>query len=289
MAPKRRRVAVAREIAKTYMFSRSQIDSTDVGGLVKNRMVGAGRAPGRETILRPHDNEVVIFRDLLYAGLRFPLHPAVVDILRYFDIYLHQLTPNAILRLSVYMWICRTPNIKPSAEGFALAHQVHHQRRTVFKEEGDQSVEKDCQFGCLNFSYKSGVVSPVTAYRNKWTSDWQQHWFYYTVSHPTPGGTHPLAIKEQPPLHESYAKNPSCPEGDEFVMILRRFARKYSTHDIMEEYRSIPVRPLVDGWAVADDAWADHIGGIPCPDWMKVFGFTSVRELSCVLRWISPF
>jgi hypothetical protein len=65
--------------------------------------------------------------------------------------------------------------IKPSTEGFASAHQVHHQRRTVFEEEGDQSVEKDCQFGCLNFSYKSGVVSPVTAYRNKWPSDWQQH------------------------------------------------------------------------------------------------------------------
>jgi hypothetical protein len=156
-----------------------------VGSLVKNRMVGAGRAPGRETIPRPRDNEVVIFRDLLYAGLRFPLHPAVVDILRYFDIYLHQLTPNAILRLSVYMCICRTTKIKPSAEGFASAHQVHHQRRTVFEEEGDQSVEKDCQFGCLNFSYKSGVVSPVTAYRNKWPSDWQQHWFYHTVT-PSP-------------------------------------------------------------------------------------------------------
>jgi hypothetical protein len=138
-----------------------------VEALVKNRMVEAGRAPGRETVPRPRDNEVVIFRDLLYAGLRFPLHPAVVDILRYFDIYLHQLTPNAILRLSVYMWICRTTKIKPSAEGFASAHQVHHQRRTVFEEEGDQSVEKDCQFGCLNFSYKAGVVSPVTAYRNK--------------------------------------------------------------------------------------------------------------------------
>jgi hypothetical protein len=89
-------------------------------------MVGAGRALGRETIPRPHDNEVVIFHNLLYAGLRFPLHPAVVDILRYFDIYLHQLTPNAILRLSVYMWICRTTKIKPSALGFASAHQVHH-------------------------------------------------------------------------------------------------------------------------------------------------------------------
>jgi hypothetical protein len=160
MAPKRRRDAVVNEIPKTYTFGRRQIDNTDVGSLVKNRMVGAGRAPGRETVLRPHDNKVVIFCDLLYAGLRFPLHPAVVDILRYFDIYLHQLTTNAILRLSVYMWICRTTKIKPSAEGFASAHQ---------------SVEKDYQFGCLNFSYKSGVVSPVTAYRNKWPSDWQQH------------------------------------------------------------------------------------------------------------------
>jgi hypothetical protein len=49
-------------------------------------------------------------------------------------------------------------------------------------------------------------------------------------------------------------------------MMLRRFARKYSTRDIVEEYRSIPVCPLVDGWAVADDAWAADIGGIPCPD-----------------------
>jgi hypothetical protein len=61
-------------------------------------------------------------------------------------------------------------------------------------------VEKDCQFGCLNFSYKSGVVSPVTAYRNKWPSDWQQHWLYHTVTPPAPGESHPLATKELPPF-----------------------------------------------------------------------------------------
>jgi hypothetical protein len=135
MSPKRRRDAGTKEIPKTYTFGRSQIDGTNVGSLVKNRMVGTARAPGRETVPRPRDNEVVIFRDLLYVGLRFPLHPAVVDILRYFDIYLHQLTPIAILRLSVYMWICRTTKIKPSAEGFASAHQVHHQRRAVVDGE----------------------------------------------------------------------------------------------------------------------------------------------------------
>jgi hypothetical protein len=52
-------------------------------------MVGTARAPGKETVPNPRDNEVVIFRNLLFAGLRFLLHLAVVDILRYFDIYLH--------------------------------------------------------------------------------------------------------------------------------------------------------------------------------------------------------
>jgi hypothetical protein len=142
MAPKRRRDPVTKEIPKTYTFGRSLIDETDMNNLQKNRMIVAARAPNRETVPKPRDNEVVIFRDLLFAGLRFPLHPVVVDILRYFDIYLHQLTPNAILRLSVYMWICRTMKIKPSVEGFASAHQVHHQRRTVFEKRGTIPCKK---------------------------------------------------------------------------------------------------------------------------------------------------
>jgi hypothetical protein len=127
-------------------------------------------------------------------------------------------------------------------------------------------MERDCQFGCLNFSYKSGVVSPVTAYRNKWPSNWQQHWLYHNVTPLIAGEPYPLATRVMPPLHDSYTKNPAFPEGDEFVMMLCRFAHKYSTHDIVEEYRCIAVCPLLDGWAVADDAWAARIGGIPCPD-----------------------
>jgi hypothetical protein len=106
MAPKRRRDTVAKDFPKTYTFRRSLIDEGDVASLQKNQMIESVRAPGKVTLPKPRENEVVIFWDLLFAGLRFPLHLAVVDILRSFDIYLHQLTPNAILHLSVYMWIC---------------------------------------------------------------------------------------------------------------------------------------------------------------------------------------
>jgi hypothetical protein len=81
-----------------------------------------------------------------------------------------------------------------------------------------------------------------------------------------PRGVAPAGYEGAAPLHESYTKNPSCPEGDEFVMMLRRFARKYNTCDIVEEYHNILVCPLVDGWAIANDAWADGIGGTPCAD-----------------------
>jgi hypothetical protein len=91
--------------------------------------------------------------------------------------------------------------IKPSAEGFASAHQV----------EGDQTVEKDCQFGCLNFSCKSDVVSPITAYRNKWPSDWQQQWLYHTVTPPALRESHPLATEELPPFMSRIRRTPPAP------------------------------------------------------------------------------
>jgi hypothetical protein len=66
-------------------------------------------------------------------------------------------------------------------------------------------------------------------------------------------------------------------------MMLRRYDRKYNTRDIVEQYRSIPVCPLLDGCAVAEDTWAADIGGISCPDWTKAFGFTLAREFPVLL------
>jgi hypothetical protein len=76
------------------------------------------------------------------------------------------------------------------------------------------------------------------------------------------GELHPLPTKVLRPLHNSYTKNPACPEGDEFVSMLHRFAIKYITRDFVEEYRTILVYLLLDGWSIADDASASDAGGI---------------------------
>jgi hypothetical protein len=55
------------------------------------------------TIPLPEDNEVVVFQSFLKAGLHFLLHWMVVEVLKRFDIFLHQLIPNAIMRLGVFI------------------------------------------------------------------------------------------------------------------------------------------------------------------------------------------
>jgi hypothetical protein len=64
---------------------------------------GLIRFGGEETIPKLENDEVVVFKSFFKAGLRFPLHGMIADVLENFEIYLHQLTPNTIVRLSVYI------------------------------------------------------------------------------------------------------------------------------------------------------------------------------------------
>jgi hypothetical protein len=65
---------------------------------------------GRSTVIddeitpKPEKDEVVVFKSFFKVGLRFPLNEIIVYVLEKFGIYLHQLTLNAIARLSVYIW-----------------------------------------------------------------------------------------------------------------------------------------------------------------------------------------
>jgi hypothetical protein len=56
----------------------------------------------------PEENEVVIFRSFFKAGLQFPLSRFVVEVLKTFQNFLHQLTPEAILRMGVFVWAARS-------------------------------------------------------------------------------------------------------------------------------------------------------------------------------------
>jgi hypothetical protein len=118
--------------------------------------------------------EIVVFKSFLKAGLRFPLNRMIADVLKKFGIHFHQLTPNTIIRLSVYIWALRSQGVEPFAEGFCRVHELHYQ--TKARKDGLHE-----NFGCYNFAYRKTTKFPVISYRSKWPAGWKSEWFYIKI------------------------------------------------------------------------------------------------------------
>jgi hypothetical protein len=104
-------------------FGKSTVSEADMPMMTKLGYFGEAkkkliRFGGEETIPKPENDEVVVFKSFFKAGLRFPLHGMIADVLENFEIYLHQLTPNAIVRLNVFIWALRSHGVEPLADAF---------------------------------------------------------------------------------------------------------------------------------------------------------------------------
>jgi Putative gypsy type transposon len=118
-----------------------------------------------------------VFVHNFQAGLRLPCDEMVIKVLKLFEVYLHQLNPNAIVRMGLFTWASRSKGVKVSASAFAAAHRLHHQLKPVFA----RGVQNEAHYGCLNFTYRAELSMPIVVYKNKWPSDWTQWWFYHKV------------------------------------------------------------------------------------------------------------
>jgi hypothetical protein len=160
-------------------FGKSTVSEADMAmmkklGYFRETDKGLIRFGGEDTIPKPENDEVVVFKSFFKAGLRFPLHGLIADVLENFEIYLHQLTPNAIVRLSVYIWALRSQGVEPLAEAFCRVHELHYQ--TKAREDGLHE-----NFGCYNFAYHKDMKTPMVSYRSKWPTGWKSEWFYVKI------------------------------------------------------------------------------------------------------------
>jgi hypothetical protein len=90
---------------------------------------------GDKTCPTPEENEVVIFRSFFKAGLRFPLSSFVVEVLKIFQIFLHQITPEAIIRMGVFVWAARSQGLEPNAKSFCSMHELLYETKPWGKEQ----------------------------------------------------------------------------------------------------------------------------------------------------------
>jgi hypothetical protein len=90
---------------------------------------------GDSTAPAPEENEVVIHKSFLKAGLRFPLSRFLVEVLKIFQIFLHQLTPEAIIRMGLFVWAVRSQGLEPSAKCFCSMHELLYETKATGKEQ----------------------------------------------------------------------------------------------------------------------------------------------------------
>jgi preprotein translocase subunit Sec61beta len=91
------------------------------------------RAGADRAVPAPKENEVVIFRSFFKAGLRFPLSKFVVEVLKTYQIFLHQITPEAIIRMGIFVWAVRSQGLEPSARCFCSMHELSYETKPWVK------------------------------------------------------------------------------------------------------------------------------------------------------------
>jgi hypothetical protein len=228
-------------------FGKSTVSEADMAmmtklGYFREADKGLIRFGGEETIPKPENDEVVVFKSFFKAGLRFPLHGMIADVLENFEIYLHQLTPNTIVRLSVYIWALRSQGVEPLAEAFCRVHELHYQ--TKARKDGLHE-----NFGCYNFAYRKDMKTPVVSYRSKWPTGWKSEWFYVKIDEK----------KEklvQSPLELTFGLTrpqcnmtpvAPCPDA---VYEFRVVSEHIGTRDLVQEYLANRVFPTLREWGM---------------------------------------
>jgi hypothetical protein len=109
--------------------------------------------------------KLLFLKSVFRAGLRFPLYEMIGEVLKKFEINLHQLTPNVIVILSVYIWALRSQGKSANVEGFCRVHELDYQ--TKARVDG---LHKN--YGCYNFAYRKDTKAPVISYHTKWPTGW---------------------------------------------------------------------------------------------------------------------
>jgi hypothetical protein len=198
---------------------------------------------GEKTCLTPEENEVVIFRSFLKAGLWFSLSTFAVEVLKIFEICLHQITPEAIIRMSIFVWAVKSQGLEPNAKSFCSMHELLYETKPWGKEQYHNN------FGCYSFGTRSGSSCPVPTFRKRWPGDWMKEWFYVKNDLKTREDIKDIIMR---PIWQRFGLRKPKVEIDEAAEECRRafgvVCSFIGTRDLIQEHIAFRVWPLAEKW-----------------------------------------
>jgi hypothetical protein len=241
---------------------------------------------GERTVPIPEENEVVTFRSFFKAKLRFSLNRFVVEVLKIYQVYLHQLTPEAIIRMRIFVWAVKSQGLEPNAKSFCNIHELLYETKPWGKEQYHNN------FGCYSFGARSGSSCPVPTFRKRWPGDWMKEWFY--VKNDLKGREDIKDIIMRPIWQRFGLRKPKVYIDEAAEECQRAFGVICSfigTRDLVQEHIAFRVWPLVEQWEMPKETITkSDEGGLvrlkytfryegkfiePDDDWLKCIEATS--------------
>jgi hypothetical protein len=235
---------------------------------------------GEKTCPTPEENEVMIFRSFLKAGLRFPLSSFVVEVLKIFEICLHQITPEVIIRMGIFIWAVKSQGFEPKAKSFCSMHELLYETKPWGKEQYHNN------FGCYSFGARSGSSCLVPTFWRRWPGDWIKEWFYVKNDLKTRKDIKDIIMR---PIWQRFGLRKPKVEIDETVEECQRafgvVCSFIGTRDLIQEHIAFRVWPLAEKWEMSKETVSEpNEGGLvrlkftfkygdkfvePDDDWLK--------------------
>jgi hypothetical protein len=210
----------------------------------------------------------------------------VVEALKIFQIFLHQITPEAIIRMGMFVWAVRSQGLEPSAKCFFNMHELLYETKAIGKEQYHNN------FGCYGFIARSNASYPVPTYRKRWPGAWMEEWFYVKndlIKREDIKKIIQRLIWSRFGLRRSKVTIESDVEA--FQKAFSNVCAFIGTRDIVQEHISYRVWPLVESWDMPKETTAESSeGGLvrlkytfrfrekfdePNDDWLKCIEATS--------------
>jgi hypothetical protein len=241
------------------IFGKSTIKQSQIDAM-KGRYfhdISIVRAGGDSSAPAPKVDEVVAYRSFMKAGLRFPLNKFLVEVLKTFEIYLHQITPEAIIRMGIFIWAMRSQGLEPNAKCFCNMHELSYETKATSKEQYHNN------FGCYGFVPRSDVRYPVPTFWKRWLGAWMQEWFY--VKNDLVEREDIKGIIQRPIWSRFGIRRPATGPGNDIQACQVAFntvCTYIGTRDLVQEHIAYRVWPHGSGWEMPKEAvaWSSQSG-----------------------------
>jgi hypothetical protein len=225
----------------------------------------------------------VIYRSFFKAGLRFPLSRFLVEVLKIYQIYLHQITLKAIIRMGIFVWAVRSQGLEPSAKCFCSMHELVYETKAMGKEQYHNN------FGYYGFIACPNASHPVPTFRKRWPGAWMEEWFYVKNDLKAREDIKEVIMR---PIWSRFGLRRLKVEIDDAAEACQKaFGTFICTRDLVQEHIAFRVWPLLEGWEMPKETINDSCEGDlvqlkytfrfgnkfdePNDDWLKCIETTS--------------